>query len=277
MPIGQPTLFPTLDAVMQLVRSLVRDTFAGTGGQQGRIFTNDAAFTLPLLNDGIDWLNRELRNNGVTYPIRDGVVIFQIPPQAVQNDPAFFVSIGFDGYFDSQQMHGTKKLPGDLMQPLVLRQRVSGSNTNFAYMSEAMEGLITAFPQQNFGQWEWRDYQIWLNGSFQTMDLMLRYIAGQLPYSTLPADFSTTIIHIQDCKTALANKMAQLYLERNNGDPGLAAAKEKAADKALDSMAEAYVRQQQTINRRRPSYGGGGSGYGEGEDLGQMGGVVGPY
>jgi len=274
MPIGQPQLFPTLDQIMQLVRSMSRDTFSGVGGQQGRIFTNDSPFTLPFLNEALDWMNRALRNEGVTFPIRDNVIIYQIPPQAI-NEPAVNVRVGFDGYFDGQTMHGTKKLPGDLMQPLVLQQRVSGTQLPFARMSEAQEGLISSFPQQFFGQWEWINYEIRLNGSLQTMDLMFRYVSGQLPLNTLPEDFTTTIIHVQDCKSAIANKMAQLYAERNNGEPGLIAAKEKAADAAIQGMAEAYVRQQQGINRRRPSYGGGGSGQGDGADTGQMGGIGG--
>src|SRR5215467_12658075 len=216
MPIGQPTLFPTLDQIMQLTRSYVRDTFVGVNGEQGRIYTNDAPWTLPFLNSAIRWMNRALRNSGVTYPIRDNVIIFGIPPQAL-NNPQVQVNISFDGYFDGQQQHGDKKLPGDLMQPLVLWQRQSNQNQNFAGMKPAMEGLCSTFPQPWFGEWEWRDYAIWLNGSTQTMDLRLRYVAGQLPFNTVPTDFATTIIHVQDCEEALAHKQAELYARRNNG------------------------------------------------------------
>jgi len=270
MPIAQPGNFPTLDTVMQLVRSMVRDTFPGVGGQQGRIFTNDAQFTLPFLNSAIRWMNRALRNEGVTFPIRDGVIISQIGPQANQ-DPGVFVSLGFDGYFNGLTIDGTKMLPGDCFQPLVLRQRVSGSSNRFSPMPKAMEGLPSIFPQQWLGQWEWRNYALYMNGSLQVMDLMLRYVAGQSPFNTLPADFSTTVIHVQDCEEAIANKMAQLYGERNNGEAPLIAAKEKAADAAIAEMAEAYVRTQQTTNYRRPSYGGGGSGNDDGYDNVGMG------
>lgn len=269
MPIGQPSLFPTLDTIMQLVRSLVRDTFPGVNGQQGRIFTNDAQFTKPLLNEALRWLNRKLRNEGVKYPIRDGVVIFDIPPQATQN-PQTFVNVSFDGYFDGLVQHGTKKLPGDLMQPLVLRQRVSGTNASFTEVSQSQEYLYSGQPQQAFCQWEWRDYAIWLNGANQTMDLMLRYAAGQLPINALPADFSTTIIHIQDCEDALAHRMAAIFGIRNNGDPGGIAMLKKESDEAADEMALAYVRQQQTIDHRRQSYEGGGSN--AQQDLGVAGG-----
>jgi len=270
MPIAQPGNFPTLDTIMQLVRSMVRDTFPGVGGQQGRIFTNDAQFTLPFLNSAIRWMNRALRNEGVTFPTRDGVIISQIGPQANQ-DPGVFVSLGFDGYFNGLTIDGTKMLPGDCFQPLVLRQRVSGSSNRFSPMPQAMEGLPSIFPQQWLGQWEWRNYAIYMNGSLQVMDLMLRYVAGQSPFNTLPEDFSTTVIHVQDFEEAIANKMAQLYGERNNGEATLIAAKEKSADTAIGEMAEAYVRRQQTVNYRRPSYGGGGSGNDDGYDNVGMG------
>jgi hypothetical protein len=50
MPVAPQAGFPTVDEVMQLARSIVNDTFPGIAGAQGRIFTNDAQFTLPFLN-----------------------------------------------------------------------------------------------------------------------------------------------------------------------------------------------------------------------------------
>lgn len=259
MPIGQPLFYPTLDTIMQLVRSIVRDTFTGVGGQQGRIFTNDAPFTLPLLNSALRWMYRQLRNAGTTFPIRDGVVIFNLGPQANQ-DTATFVSLTFDGYFNGETMDATKRLPGDCFQPLVLRQRTAGSNFNFQVMSQAQEGLISAIPQQNLGQWEWRNYALWMNGSLQAVDVMLRYIAGQAPFSTLPDDFSTTVIHVQDCEEAVAFKMASIYALRNNADPQVMTSCDTQAQAAIEEMALAYVRRAQTVNYRRIPYGGGGSG-----------------
>lgn len=258
MPIAQPANFPTLDTIMQLVRSIARDTFPGVGGQQGRIFTNDAPWTLPFLNSAIRWMNRQLRNEGVTFPIRDGVIIFGLGPQ-VNQDPGVFVSLGFDGYFNGTTTDGTKVLPGDCFQPLVLRQRQNGSNLPFVPMEKAQEGIVSAYPLQWLGKWEWRGYALWMNGSTQSQDVMLRYVAGQAPFNTLPADFSTTVIHVQDCEEAIANKMCSMYGIRNNGDPQAIASTDKAAQDAVDEMALAYVRTQQNTNYRRPSYQGAGS------------------
>ena len=48
----QSTLFPVLEDVTHLWRSLVNDTFPGLQGKEGRIATGDAPFTLPFFNMG---------------------------------------------------------------------------------------------------------------------------------------------------------------------------------------------------------------------------------
>lgn len=268
MPIGQPTNFPTLDTIMQLTRSIVRDTFTGIGGQQGRIFTNDAPFTLPFLNSAIRWMNRQLRNNGVTFPIRDGVVISGLAA-VVQADPSVFTSLGFDGYFNGTTIDGSKRLPGDCLQVEKVQQRVTGSNLQFTPMIPAQDGLPSAYQNQWLGLWEWRNYALYFNGSLQVQDVMIRYLAGQAPFNTLPADFTTTTIHVMDCEEALANKMAAMYGRRNQGDPEAIAGANLDAQSAVDEMAEEWIRQSQNTTYRRISYQGAGSN--NGDDAGGLG------
>jgi hypothetical protein len=252
---------------MELVRSLVRDTFAGVGGQQGRIFTDDAPFTLPFLNSAIRWMNRQLRNEGVSYPIVDNWVIPALGPQASQ-DPGVVVNISFNGYFNGLVMDGTKLLPADLFQPLVVKQRVTGSNLPFVEMIPAQRTLASTYPLPWLGNWQWRQYAIFMNGSNQTQDIMLRYIQGQLPFNTLPADFATTVISVQDCEEAIANKMAQLFGTAREASQQAIAIVSKAADDAIAEMALAYVRQAQNTTYSRPSYQGGGSNSGENTTVG---------
>lgn len=270
MTIAPSSNFPTLDEIMQLTRSIVRDTFTGVGGQQGRIFTNDAPFTLPFLNSAVRRMNRRLRNEGVTFPIRDGVVVTGLEA-VVKPDPGVFTSLGFDGYFNGQTTDGAKRLPGDCLQVLRVRQRLNGSNLEFTPMVQAQEGLPSAFQNQWLGLWEWRNYAVNFNGSTQVQDVMLRYTVGQSPFATLPADFSTTTIHVLDCQDFLANEMAVLYGRRNNADPRAIQGCQADADEALDEMALEYVRRQQTVNYNRISYQGGGSNSTDGGDLGQTG------
>src|SRR5271170_7610518 len=125
---------------MQLTRSIVNDTFPGIAGTQGRIFTDNAPFTIPFLNSAFRKLQRRLRNEGVTFP-KKNVVLFNMVP-VVQADPAVFVSIGYNGYFNGTQNFPTPALPGDCYQPQLLRQRVTGSNLQFSPMQPA-DGNLT--------------------------------------------------------------------------------------------------------------------------------------
>ena len=165
---------------MQLARSIVNDTFTGIGGTQGRILTNDAPFTLPYLNSAFRKLQRRMRNEGVTFPIKDGYLLLNLPP-VVEPDPSKFVSVGFNGYNNGTTMFASPKLPGDCMQVSVVRQRQTGSNLQFVPMTQAQEGLPSGYQNNWMGEWEWRGYQIWMNGCLVPTDLMIRYTSGQPP------------------------------------------------------------------------------------------------
>ena len=264
--------FPTVDEVMELSRSIVNDTFTGINGAQGRILTNSAAFTLPYLNSAFRRLQRRLRNEGVTFPIRDGYIISGLPP-VVQADPGVFVSVGFNGYNNGQQMYGNLKLPGDCMQVSVVRQRVTGSNLQFVPMVQAQEGLPSGFQNNWLGLWEWRGYQIFMNGSLNTQDIMIRYLSGQPPINITADQFATTNIYIIDSQDALANMVASMYGSARGANPAQIKTVDDAANEAIEEMAQEYVRRAQTVTYRRDSYQGGGSNNTENTTLGSTGSV----
>jgi hypothetical protein len=269
-PSFQQNVFPTVDAVCQLWRSLVNDTFPGLQGTQGRIATNSAPFTLPFLNDALKTLQRKLRNEGVTFPIKDFFVINNLPP-VVAPDPSVIVSVGYDGYFNGTSSFGDRKLPGDLMQLQVVRQRVTGSNLQFSVMKQSEEGLASGYQNNWLGQWEFRNYKLYMNGSLQPQDIMLRYTTGQPPINAQAADFPTTNIYIIDCETALANLMAGAYGAARGANDALIQRVDAKAQDAIDDMALEYVRRQQTVSYNRPSYKGGGSENDAGTQAGSSG------
>jgi hypothetical protein len=270
MPNFQPTLFPTIDETMQLVRSIINDTFSGIAGAQGRIFTNDAPFTLPYLNSAIRKVLRTLRNEGVTFPIKDGIVLRNIPP-VVQADPSVFISVGFTGTNNGTTTSATPYLPGDCMQVYVVRQRLTGSNLQFTIMPQSQEGLPSGYQNNWLGLWEWRQYAIWMNGSLQARDIMIRYQSGQPPLNTPAADFATTPIYIIDSQDALANLMAANYARARGGKPEAIKSCEDEAAEAIDEMALEYIRRAQTVNYSRDPYQGGGSNSESNSGLGSTG------
>jgi len=272
MPNVPNSAFPTIGEVMDLARSTVNDTFPGIGGTQGRILTNTAPFTIPFLNSAFRKLQRRLRNEGVTFPIKDYFIIEGLPPMEIPNTGSFCF-VGFNGYFNGTRMFGNLRLPDDCMQVSVVRQRVTSSNLQFVPMMQAMEGLPSAYPQAWLGQWEWRGYAIWFNGSNQTQDIMIRYLTGQPPIQAPPADFNVTPIYILDSQDALGLMVAKQYGEKNGASAEQLNDCQTAIDEAIDEMALEYVRRAQTVSYRREPYQGGGSNQSGNTSLGSTGSV----
>lgn len=250
--------FPTIEECLNLARSLVNDMFPGTGGTNGRILTDTAPFTIPYLNSAFRTTQRKLRNEGVVFPIIDGFVITGLPP-VVQPDPSLFVSVGFTGYFNGTQTYGALKLPSDCVNVQQVRQRQTFSNLQFATMSQANGGLASGYQNNWLGQWEWRNYSIFMNGSLQQQDIMLRYTQGQPPINAPASAFSTTNINIIDCQEAIAYSIALQYGHARGANPPQLQYAQQKFDEAISDMAEEQIRQQQGANASRPSYQGGGS------------------
>lgn len=268
----QPTLFPVIEDVTSLWRAIVNDMFTGKSGVpgSGRVATDDAPFTLPYLNSAVRKVLRDLRNEGVTFPIKDGVILGNIPP-VVQSDPSVFVNISYTGTNNGTTTSANPFLPGDCMQVYTVRQRQTGSNLQFTPMRQSQEGLPSAYQNNWLGMWEWRQYAIWLSGSLVPQDLMIRYLTGQPPINVAPAAFSSTPIFILDSIDALANLMAGMYGRARGGNPQSIKDVEAAAEGYIDAMAEEYIRRQQTVTYQRQSYQGGGSNEGTYTDLGATG------
>lgn len=262
---------PSVDDVMQLVRSICNDTFPGIAGAQGRIFTNNAPFTLPYLNSAFRKVQRKLRLEGVTFPIKDNVVLSNLTP-VVTTDANVQVYVGFNGYFDGTTMHASPTLPSDLMQPLYLWEQTVGSGFPFQPMTPPNGSVLPSVLQGPYlGFWEWRNYKIFMIGSTMIKNLRLRYQSGQPPLDIPPQDFATTAINILDSQDAIANYMAAMFGRARGANPKVVDDVEAEGDRCVSDMAEEYVRQSQSIQNRRIPYGDGGSNEGGNGTLGQSG------
>jgi hypothetical protein len=270
MPAFPQLGFPVMDEVMQLVRSIVNDTFPGVAGAQGRIFTNNAPFTVPLFNSAFRKMQRKLRIEGATFPLKDNVILSNMTP-VVNADQNVQVTIGFDGYFDGTTMHASPKLPGDLLQPYVLWEQTVGAGFPFQPMTQPPEGLPSVLQGAYLGMWEWRNYKICMVGATVAKNLRLRYQFSLSPLAVPAADFETTAVNVLDCQDALANYIAAMYGRARGANPKVVDDVEKEGDSCVDDMAAEYVRRSQTVQYRRIPYGEGGSNDGGNGTLGQSG------
>lgn len=255
MPIIQSSIFPTLESIMDLARATVNDMYPGVGGTNGRILTDSAPFTLVYLNSAFRIVQRKLRNEGVTFPIKDNVILFNLTP-VVQVDPNVQVSVGYNGYFDGTVTHPTPALPSDCVQPQALWEQIVGSGLPFVPMRLAQASIPSIFQGPYFGTWEWRNYQLFMPGSQSVENIRLRYTSGQPPFASLPQDFSTTQVNIIDSQEAIAFQVALQYGRARGAAPDALQNVEAQFAEAIDDMAQEWVRQAQNTDKRRQPYGG---------------------
>ena len=270
---GSSSAYPSLEAIMNLVRALVNDSQAGATGDpgEGQILTDNPAispFTQPFLNSSIREVYRELRNVGQPTLIKDNILIIGVTPMDSptyglgSEDPSVQVNIGFGGYFDGVQMWPNLALPDDVIYPERVWERQNGSNLPFGPMCQSTFGLPSRPQGVRMSEWEWRGDAIWMVGAIQTVDLRLRYYANFPTFFSDTLDFNTTFVPIMDSLDAIAYKTAVKYAGML-GSPGLADIKMDAKEQMFQ-LKNANTRRMQSENYMRIPYGS----YGDGRDSG---------
>ena len=241
---------PIAENVLQLSRASVNDMLRTNAGA---ILTDTAPFTVIYLNAAIRRVQRELANNGITSNIRDNVIITPLTP-AASADPSVQVYVSQLAYFDGVNMNPTPLLPNDLIMPLEVWERQTNSAAQFQLMTQPQEGLRSRMPGSYFGQWEWREDRINMNGSTITEDLRLRYEAAipRLTVPIAPATYGNVTIPIVDSEDALAAAVTLQYA-RTRGSAMRQEAKTWYDDE-MYQLINRYVRRDQRIAYRPPGF-----------------------
>ncbi len=264
MPITSANNYPSLGEIGDLVRSMVNDDkkgLTGTAGE-GQILTNNSVTLINFMNSGLRYIYRKIRIMGRPTLIRDNYLWLGLTPvnsslgigvpnQAVQ------VSIQNVGYFDGLGFNSSFILPTDMLYPLEMWQRTTGSNS-FAPLNQAEGALAPRNQGVGLGQWEYRDDGIWMNGSVQTMDARLRYVATFQALDNANVDWDNTFIPITDCEEALANYIVYLYAKRlaSQGSAQVMLPQLKAdAMSSISDLRQMNARQRQHIDYQMKSFG----------------------
>jgi len=236
----QESTYPIAEDVMNLARAMINDMIRVTGGM---ILTDTAPFANPMLNSAIRKTQRYLANNGLLSNVVDNAILTPITPVA-NLDPGTQVFISALGYYDGTTTHSQPVLPPDLILPLSLMQRQTGSGAQFTPMYPAKLPLMSRMPGQFFGEWEWRSDAINMVGSVNTMDIRVRY-EGRLPRVAVAADLTKTTINIRDGEDVLGAAVAMIY-SFSRGSAQRAEAKAVWKEEA-DELINRYVRKDQRI------------------------------
>lgn len=239
----QTGTYPSAENVLNFARAVINDMLRS---QVGSILLDTAPFTNIFLNGSVRKTQRHLANNGLFSQVVDNAILTPIGPVANQ-DPGTQIYINANGYYNGATTNANVVLPPDMILPLSLFQRQTGSGAQFTPMQPAKQPLQSRMPGAFFGEWEFRDDGLWMVGSTNTMDLRLRYEA-MIGRISSTANYSTTSIPIRDGEDVLGWGIVMLYAISRG-------AAQRAEAKAMwqeecDQLIARYVRKDQRIGVR---------------------------
>ena len=246
MPVLQSSAYVSVESVTLLIRAVANDMIFS---QAGEILTDTANFMLPLLNDALEWFQNECNNHGVSSFTKE-TIITPLTATEVSTDPGTFVNFSDSGYFDGVQLNtGPQQfVPPDLLTPLFMWERQTGSTEDWVEMAERPDGLPSVLPSMRFRIWEWRQDSIYMPGAVQSNDIRLRY-TGSLAQFVSAQD----TLYFRGATGAIAYYMVSTYLASKN--PQASQQAESRATQRLNQIAtrSARMKQREIITRR--SYG----------------------
>src|ERR1039458_848412 len=215
MPIGPNLAYPTILSVTNLIRSWIQDDMAGATGTlgEGQMFPDNPAISVTMMNcfsSALRGVARKLRTTTGPMLIVDNYLILGVPPMvsptqgAAAPDPSVQISIGYLGYFNGLTMNSLYALPGNCIMVDRVWERLNGSNDDFQPLGQPAQGLSSGYQNVYNGAWEWRQDQINMPGSLQTMDFRLRYQATLQALFVPGINPATTYIPLNDSQDILA-------------------------------------------------------------------------
>lgn len=193
MPGLVTTPYDNAEYILQLMRSLGNDA---TQTLAGNLLSDNQPYVLPILNSGYRHLQRKLVLRGY-QTLKRRTVLYSVLPIA-ELDPGVQVSISYTGYFDGVGNHPNPALPADLLMPMKLKERQSGSELPYNPMFIARDGL----PSRNQGiwlcDWIWQNDQIVMCGATQQNDIELQYAAFLPDLVLLPTPSQVLIVRSEN-------------------------------------------------------------------------------
>src|SRR5256885_315695 len=230
MPVVGSSAYNTAGQITSLVRSLLNDA-------QGNLFTD--AVLLPYANSAYRKVQRAIGNIGGGGFIQDDVLL--VVTAVTQTDTSLQVAL-------SDATAPPNQLPTDLLVPVKIWERVSGSSDDFVEMVDLSQhgGLPSRAQGRTLSVWEWRADGVYFLGATQDTQIRLRYLKA---YPDL-TDASSPVL-VRNAQEAIAYATAALA-GWSRGSPLSGKWDEAAGDAIEDLVAAAVRREQQSARRRRP-------------------------
>lgn len=219
----------------------------------GKKYTD--AVLMPHVNSAYRGLQRALKATGATeFKVDES---FLTIPALSGMDASAQVQVSYTGMViksDSQNpptfvVPPTGALPQDMLVPLKIWERQTGSADQFVPMSDMTStgGLPSISQGMRLGVWEWIGDSIALVGSQQTNDLRIRY---ERVYPAL-SDGSSQVL-VLNSEDYHAFTVAAMVAKSRGGQQ--VQEWDAAADECKEKLIAAYTRQQQGVGRRSRAF-----------------------
>jgi hypothetical protein len=246
VPVLGSSAYNTADDVLTRVRTICNDSEVAGGD----IITSTAPFAFDLLNAGFERVQLELAKYGVEVDTAEAWLIGlptmpTIDPEArmVIDDSGCSILYpnGLGNVFNS-----SPAFPSDLVVPLKLWERQTGTTNPAQPLKQPNSGLIAFSQDLYLKQWEWEADGIRTLGAMQSLDLKIKY-EKHLPKLVSPTD----PVPIRGVVNAAAYFSAVIFAEGRGGvvSPNF---KQNASEEIFLLQQLSVRRKQHKQVRRRP-------------------------
>lgn len=247
MPILPPSSvapYPTVEDVLKRARVIINDAAQSIGGN---LLSDAQPYSVEYVNEAYEALQDELVSRGVETYTQETILGFVDPVNPI--DPATQIHIDFREFFDGTSFFNAPLLPQDLIIPIRLWERQTGTLQTFIPMLPVNDGLPTIPQTARLRWWEWRNDTLYMIGALQLNDIRMRYLS-YLPKLVGPTD----PVKIFRSVNAMAFLTAAAFAAAR-GSP-LADSFRSQADVFISNIASRTARRKQRGSHRRQPYGG---------------------
>jgi hypothetical protein len=255
VPVLGTTAYATAEDVLTRLRVIVNDSEV----QGGDILTDTAPLTFPLLNGAFERVQLELAKVGVEVSTAEAWLVgLPIMPIVDPEGRMVIDDSGTNIFYPSgvgNVFANHPQLPTNLVLPLNLYERPSGTANRPSPMKQPAGGILTIEQQLFLGDWEWKSDGIRTRGAMQSIDVKIFY-EKSLPVLSGPTD----PVPIRGVVNAAAYFGAVIFTEARGGAIAPSFKANAMEEIFLLQQISARRRQKKQI-RRRPYSGRGGRQY----------------
>jgi hypothetical protein len=186
LPLPPPLTAPydTLESVLQAGRVRMNDAIQSLGGD---ILTDTQPFTQTMVTLAWRKFQAYLANLGCVR-FKKPLVLTGFPPVA-SIDPASWTALTWSSFFDGMSYWVppfASVLPQDMIMPLKMWERQSGSAAQFVPMEQAVEALPDCRKGPYNSCWYYENDTLYMPGSIYSMDLRFEYAAYLADFAVNP-------------------------------------------------------------------------------------------